>query len=427
MKVIAVDPSTGKETNNIGQLRFYDLANHQSVLAIETHDQGMVLDDGSVILHGRLPKSVSRGCSLDMETVKKQEPPTSYAPIIHGTYTGSTYLSKSKIEQLLEAFRSLLTLPIHDEYTQGLSLEQFRWGLEQSINALSFNGLETILKKHRSFPKRISIVASYGICSSIIEWVFLSLGAGASVLLKAPSRDHRFHQILCEHLQKYDFPIKCTTTHDLGSPELIYAFGSNQSMDKIQRTHPNTTRFCYGHRFSLIYCSGSPSSASQIAQDLCAYNGRGCMAPVAVCTPKLSTKFIHALEIAIAEHRQTCTAPPIAPSLHPFVRQRIMNTKAIGTLHSRNGTHLCEMPFKHWTQNTLPNLFELHQVSIPELLSQLEPWKNNLSTLGTDLSTSQEVELQAFFPRVVSLGEMQTPVFPRHHDGFPMFMSPSYD
>mgnify|MGYP001219264573 CR=1 FL=1 len=85
MKVVAVDPKTGCETNGVGQLRFFDLANHQSVMAIETQDQGQVLEDGSVILHGRLPKSPPRGCSLDLETVRKQLPPTSFSPHIIAT------------------------------------------------------------------------------------------------------------------------------------------------------------------------------------------------------------------------------------------------------------------------------------------------------------------------------------------------------
>ena len=149
------------------------------------------------------------------------------------------------------------------------------------------------------------------------------------------------------------------------------------------------------------------------------------MAPVAICTPILSSDFIQALEISIAEHRQVYPAPKMEALISPYVRQRIMHTKAIGRLHKRNDAHLCVLPFSHWTQNTLPNIFEVHQVSAEELSSKLALWKDNLSTLGTDVHTRETERLKSFFPRVVSLGEMQTPVFPRNHDGYPMFMSTS--
>ena len=48
-------------------MRFVDLANHQTVLAIETLDQGRVLSDGRVELLGRLAGAPVRGCSLTRE------------------------------------------------------------------------------------------------------------------------------------------------------------------------------------------------------------------------------------------------------------------------------------------------------------------------------------------------------------------------
>lgn len=66
MRVVAVNPWTG-EPDTRGLLRFYDLANHQTVMAIETQDVGIVLPDGSVRLEGRLPGAELRGCSLRAE------------------------------------------------------------------------------------------------------------------------------------------------------------------------------------------------------------------------------------------------------------------------------------------------------------------------------------------------------------------------
>jgi hypothetical protein len=67
--VRAVDPWTGEAAEE-GLLRFYDLANVDTVLAIETADVGRVLPSGEVVLHGRLPGAEPRGCSLTIEELR---------------------------------------------------------------------------------------------------------------------------------------------------------------------------------------------------------------------------------------------------------------------------------------------------------------------------------------------------------------------
>jgi hypothetical protein len=69
LRVRAVDPVTGAllPPGALGQLRFWDLANLDGTLAIETMDQGIVDEGGRVHLHGRLAGSPPRGCSLTVE------------------------------------------------------------------------------------------------------------------------------------------------------------------------------------------------------------------------------------------------------------------------------------------------------------------------------------------------------------------------
>ena len=66
MRVLAVDPLSGQPAPE-GQLRFFDLANHDTVLAVETQDLGRVLPDGRVVLLGRLQDAPARGCSITVE------------------------------------------------------------------------------------------------------------------------------------------------------------------------------------------------------------------------------------------------------------------------------------------------------------------------------------------------------------------------
>ena len=64
--VYTVDPATGAPCEGEGLLRFVDLANWGSALAIETRDLGVV-EGGVVTLNGRLAGARIRGCSLSAE------------------------------------------------------------------------------------------------------------------------------------------------------------------------------------------------------------------------------------------------------------------------------------------------------------------------------------------------------------------------
>ena len=63
-----IDPETGEDTEDgaAGLLRHYDLANFNSVLALQTQDVG-TLTPGGFVLAGRAPDAEVRGCSLTVE------------------------------------------------------------------------------------------------------------------------------------------------------------------------------------------------------------------------------------------------------------------------------------------------------------------------------------------------------------------------
>lgn len=70
-RVTTVDPETlapmavGEE----GLVRFVDLANVDTAVAIQTSDVGRIVEDGGLVLRGRAPGAVPRGCSLAVEEV----------------------------------------------------------------------------------------------------------------------------------------------------------------------------------------------------------------------------------------------------------------------------------------------------------------------------------------------------------------------
>ncbi|MBI3292025.1 MAG: long-chain fatty acid--CoA ligase [Elusimicrobia bacterium] len=67
VRVVVVDPVTLKEVppGQVGMLRFYDLMNKDSVMAIQTEDLGRRINDGFEVL-GRAPQAELRGCSFTM-------------------------------------------------------------------------------------------------------------------------------------------------------------------------------------------------------------------------------------------------------------------------------------------------------------------------------------------------------------------------
>jgi hypothetical protein len=68
-RVGAVDPDTLalRPDGEAGLLRFWDLANVDSIACVQTADVGTVLPGGAVLLHGRAPGATPRGCSLAVD------------------------------------------------------------------------------------------------------------------------------------------------------------------------------------------------------------------------------------------------------------------------------------------------------------------------------------------------------------------------
>ena len=70
MRTRLLDPVTGVDAapGQPGLLTHYDLANLNSVVAIQTEDMGITAEDGDGFhLLGRAPGAILRGCSLTAE------------------------------------------------------------------------------------------------------------------------------------------------------------------------------------------------------------------------------------------------------------------------------------------------------------------------------------------------------------------------
>ena len=163
LRAMTVDPLTGQPTSGRGLLKFIDLANHQTVLAIETRDLGEVRPDGSILLYGRLPNAEPRGCSLTVEEADRlfQQPDVrrSFDNQPASVFTkGSTCLAE-KVYQSLQRLKQVDPHPL----SEGLSKENALLGWQQSIDSISVQGLRQILASSTLRPATISIVCARGV------------------------------------------------------------------------------------------------------------------------------------------------------------------------------------------------------------------------------------------------------------------------
>ena len=79
-RILVVDPVTLEpleEPGSVGLIRWIDLANVDSVAAIQTSDRGRIGEDGSLELLGRAADAELRGCSLTVEEILEGQAPHS--------------------------------------------------------------------------------------------------------------------------------------------------------------------------------------------------------------------------------------------------------------------------------------------------------------------------------------------------------------
>jgi hypothetical protein len=443
MRVLAVDPWTGEPAEE-GILRFFDLCNHQSVLAIETSDLGRVLEDGRVELLGRLSGSRLRGCSLTVEEARLSQlleeesliPPEEEH--IHDetcahehveAVSEAVEISSEDSERIDRVLTALGTLRRVDPKTMGdgLSRSQVMGSLGMAIGAITREGLASELALHSRRPSDVSLVIARGVFTAPIEWVALYAAAGIQVEIKAPAGGDSMCEALASAFQAQDLAVSCHSSRELGSPSAIVAFGSDESIEQIAAEWPETPKALFGHRFSIALAS--PVHAQVLAWEVAHYDTRGCMAPAGVFCLEDPTPHLDALCRAMAAAQRAMPRGEIESAQGPEWRRRIGLARVEGEVREGEGWAIVQLPASHFVPTALPRMMSLYTLSGPEELYRLlGPWREQLSTLGADdllrpWRSPLWEEIYSWFPRKVSLGLMQRPSLPRLHDGVAMLGS----
>ena len=427
MRVQVVDPWTGAPARR-GLLRFIDLANIDTVLAIETRDEGTMLDDGRLILHGRLPGAPARGCSLTVEeamssvsTSSKRRtsmPMAQSIPRVEGTVDPADLLRARRV------VHALGRLPTAEPaWGQGLPLASVIRELSASVNALTEAALvaELCTVPASARPHRVAIWAAEGVFTAALEWVVLCLAAGMSVRWKAPAAWPHFARAVGSVLAAEGLPVTVTTDRSPGAVDVLVVFGSDATIDALRGEEPSVRVVGYGHRFGLGIVEGTPDPATvaAVVSDHVRYDTRGCMAPAGlVIVDGAVPAWLDALAAALSRHGRDAARGVIAPAHGPeWRRRRDLGRATLGVREVGDAAVVAVAP-EHWVPSALPWMVSLVPVSRAALPHLLDRYAHQLSVVARPDSLSEVIDARV--DRTCRPGAMQSPPFPRLHDGAPM-------
>ena len=420
MRVQVVDPWTGAPARR-GLLRFIDLANVDTVLAIETRDEGTLLDDGRLILHGRLAGAPPRGCSLTVEEamglqvapdVEGVEPPL---PRVVGRQDP---LDRARAQQVVHALARLPDARV--EWGQGLTLEAVEAELAHAVGALSadrlVDELSTVPAKAR--PDSVAIVAAEGVFTAALEWVALCLAAGMAVRWKPPTRWPAFARAVGRVLEATGLPVVVDPGRYLGDPEVVVVFGSDTGILRVQQDWPRARVVGYGHRFGLAMVTGAPTPevVHALVTDHTRFDTRGCMAPAGVFVvdgPLDAWRDAVSLELG-----RRAGPGEVAAGLGPEWRRRVALGRATLGVSEGQDCAVVGVHAEHWVPSALPWMVSLVPVSRARLPEVLAPHAARISVLARPPTLASLVD--PLVDRTCRVGQMQSPPFPRRHDGQPM-------
>ena len=435
MKVCTVDPDSGIPTDGMGLLRFYDLANHQTVLAIETKDLGVIEKDGSVTLYGRIPSSRPRGCSIRVEESDPffrkhhfiQHPPPACRTIDLSEMTKRASITKRILQDLsheLFVHSSIVQqankVPFYKE--EGLTQKSAQYHYDQVVAGFDIDKLKEELLTHPFFPSKVGIILARGVFVAGLEWLFLCLASTAQITIKPPVGNFHFYNHICQKLSQEGLPISCTMSQDdLMSMDAIVAFGSDSSISNITYQYSKSYICGFGEKLSIAFCDDL-DQVLDLARDIFAYATKGCMSPAAIFTrnPHLAMKLRDALEhlVGIFGFEKESDGDER--------RYRSSVAALTGNVHAYSAGAVYEYDTKTFFTTALPyspNVYVIKDLNTAYDI--LQAYKGKISTIGwglSEISTKAE-SICTMAHRVCRLGEMQTPPFPRKHDGRMMWKS----
>ena len=320
-----------------------------------------------------------------------------------------------------------------DASTFGTSLSPAgaRAAWEEGLASLHPAALQSAAARAGTPWRTATCVTAGTVITAPLEWCAVLLGRGTEVILKVPSQGWEWSGVLEHTAQRAGLPLTVRSDRDaIARRQFVMAMGSDQTMAKIEGELSEGTVFDpHGHRFSVAWVTGQPTSDPRVpkdfrdpwgavAADLALHDGRGCLSPVAVFTPLPLHAAGPALADALARAEPRWPAGQIAGSEWALARSRGALAQVVGEVYSGGAGAVHAVPERWFEPATLPRHVLLCSVASPiEMARVLEPWSAWLSTIATD-DPGAVAAWESLGPvRTCGLGRIQRHDLVRIHDG----------
>ncbi|MAH76223.1 MAG: hypothetical protein CBC62_09245 [Opitutia bacterium TMED102] len=228
--------------------------------------------------------------------------------------------------------------------------------------------------------------------------------------------------------------------------DCVVATGSDKTVQTIRKRLPLGKQFVgYGHRVSLGYIEqlanevmGTQTIISRAADDVVAWNQQGCLSPHVIYVEEFGNlnpdRFAEMLAEELTARSETLPRGEISTkeaatiaNMRRFYKIRSANNVGAIIWESENSTEwtVVQEDEKQFQTSPLNRFIFVKPIEhLDEMLHVLEPYRENISTVGIAAS---EAKLREFalklgewgVPRVCPLGKMQRPPLALRHDGRP--------
>ncbi|MBD89313.1 MAG: hypothetical protein CL940_03150 [Deltaproteobacteria bacterium] len=314
---------------------------------------------------------------------------------------------------------------VAESRAMGFSEAVARRGLEAELQAWSAPGaLERVREEltgvdPERYPQEVLIIGAATLPVSTLRACLMARLLGARVRLKpASGLDGLAHAIAATDDA---ITADCFSSTDpesleraLGSVETIVALGSDETLLSIQRrVQPHQTFVGYGHRVSAAHLSQpDPNELDDLAQDLLAWDGHGCLSPQVIWTDDAPEATGRAVLEAVARAERHLPFTPRPEMAHAHFIAEALGAMGGKVLKSATCTLVLsdDPAFMPTPGGRLVHV----------LPDRGAPWRDlgeTLSTLGqsrrSQASPSHETT------RRCALGQMQRPPLDWPHDGHP--------
>ena len=268
-------------------------------------------------------------------------------------------------------------------------------------------------------PSKIGIILARGVFVAGLEWLYLCICSGAEVLIKPPVGNFSFYEQMTRLLKERGITISCTLDHrEIYNMDSIVAFGSNDSLSNITQQYSNSYICGFGEKLSIAFCDDL-HLVPDLARDVFAYATKGCMSPAAIFTrnENLASRLCEELEALVSEFG-------FVSEMDGDERRYRSSVAALtGKVHNYSAGSVFEYGLETFFTTALPYSPNVYCIdSLDDVYNLLQQYNGKISTIGWGLSESNQ-DICSMAHRVCDLGTMQTPPFPRRHDGKMMWRS----